>query len=187
MIGMLEWLLSDSGLECRKNSISHFIFMMSPDAPANGWYRVNAQGVDMNRSYRVQGSDQADQAHEAFICQRDLEDIMDSKNPVTDLWCMHTWQGAVEPLIIPGPEIGNLVGPWTDLKDIIIKNDTALLIEPLKRNKLNRDTLNRWNHGPHAQFGITTVLCEGAGNIYTKEENIKSGEILIKSIAEYYR
>ena len=154
MAGMLDWLLSDTGKEYLKKSINHFIFMMSPDAPTNGWYRVNAQGVDMNRSYRMQGSDKSEQAHEAYLCQKDLEDLMSSDSPVTDLWCMHTWQGAVETLITPGPEIGTKIGPWTELRDLIIKNDALLLIEPLKTNDFNPETGSRWNHGPHGQFGI---------------------------------
>lgn len=44
-----------------------------------------------------------------------------------------------------------------------------------------------WTEGPHEQFGITAILCEGAGAFYTKEKNLESGEVLIKSIAEYYQ
>jgi len=187
MVGMLEWLQSVEGKKYLKKSINHFIFMMSPDAPSKGWYRVNAEGVDMNRSYRAEGSSEKGQAHEAYICQKDLENIMASKNPVTDLWNMHTWQGAVEPLMIPGPEIGTRVGPWTELRDIIIKNDPLLLIEPLKTQALDPKTITYWTDGPHAQFGITAVLCEGAADYYTKTKNIESGKILMKSIAEYYK
>lgn len=35
--------------------------MMNPDGPANGWPRTNAEGVDMNRTYRVSGADVTDQ------------------------------------------------------------------------------------------------------------------------------
>ncbi len=187
MIAMMEWLLSDEGNAYLDKSINHFVFMMSPDAPANGWYRVNAEGVDMNRSYRLEGSNKDEQAHEAFIFQKDFEEIMQSPNPVTDIWAMHTWQGVVESIIIPGPEMGTELGPWTDLREIIIKNDTELLAEPLRKQDYNKDIATHWNHGPYGQFGITSILCEGGGSFYTKAENKKSGVLLIKSIAEYYK
>lgn len=38
----------------------------------------------------------------------------------------------------------------------------------------------------YKQFGITSVLCEGGGSLYTKEANISSGEIIIESTAAYY-
>ena len=186
MVGMINWLLSDEGADCRRRSICHFVLMMSPDGPSHGWYRVNAQGVDMNRSYRVEGADKNEQAHEAYLWQTDLEQIMASDAPVTDIWAMHTWGGMVEPICYPGPEMGTLVGPWTELRDIIERNDPKDLIEPLKaRDKASRNTM--WTSGPRAQFGITAFLCEGAGAIYTKEENMESGAILMKSLAEYYR
>jgi len=86
MIGKMNWLLSEEGKSLRERSICHFVLMMSPDAPHNGWYRVNAQGVDMNRSYSPGGSDSINQAHEAYIFQSDLEEIMASESPVTTLW-----------------------------------------------------------------------------------------------------
>jgi hypothetical protein len=188
MVGMLKWLLSKKGKHYLDNSINHFVFMMSPDGPANGWYRTNAQGIDGNRSYIHTGADKEKQAHEAYICQKDLEDLMKSDKPATDIWNMHTWQGAVEPIMIKGPEFGNEVGEWTELRDIIKKNDETLLIEPLRVNeKQEGGNKKYWTYGPHAQFGITAVLCEGAGNLYTKEENINSGKVLMKSIAEFYK
>ena len=183
--GMIDWLLSDEGADCRKRSVCHFIPIMSPDAPSHGWYRVNAQGVDGNRSYFGGGADKEKQAHEAYICQKDLEMLMASNTPVTNVWSMHTWQGIVEPLIMPGPEVGNKIGPWTEFDEIITKNDPYNLIKPLKADK--DEDPRYWNTGPHMQFGITTFLCEGAGTIYTKEANVHSGEILMKSLAEYYR
>lgn len=187
MVGLMEWLLEEKNRAVLNNSICHFVFMMSPDGPSNGWYRTNAQGVDGNRSYFYKGADKEKQAHEAYICQKDLEGLMKSKNPVTDLWSMHTWQGAVEPILIKGPEIGKEVGEWEKFREILIKNDAELLIEPLRvNNEPENGNKAYWTYGPHAQFGITTVLCEGAGNFYTKEKNMESGKILIKSIFEYY-
>ena len=187
IIAMMEWLLSDKGSDMRTRSICHFVIMMSPDAPHNGWYRVNAQGVDMNRSYFAEGSDKEKQAHESYIFQRDLEMIMQSEAPVTTLWGMHTWGGPVEPLLYPGSEIGTLVGPWTEWRDILQQLAPATLIKPLAVREASGYGGLTWEAGPHLQFGITAILCEGAGALYTKEENKKSGELLMESIAKYYK
>ena len=45
----------------------------------------------------------------------------------------------------------------------------------------------RWTDGPHMQFGISSVLCEGASHAKTKELNQASGVVIAKSLAEYYR
>lgn len=185
MVGMAEWLLSDEGAAARRRSISHFILFMSPDAPSHGWYRVNGQGVDMNRSYRAEAADAQEQAHEAYLCQKDLEALMASDAPVTDLWGMHTWSGIVEPLLTPGPEMGRQVGEWTELRDIIARHDTHNLIKPLDVRESSDNTVY-WTAGPHQQFGISVVLCEGAGAIYTQEDNVETGAVLMKGIAEYY-
>ena len=185
LAGMIDWLLSDAGADCRQRSVCHFVPMTSPDGPSNGWYRVNAQGVDMNRSYFVQGADGKEQAHEAYVVQKDLESLMASNCPVTDAWCMHTWSGPVEPILLPGPEIGTAVGPWEDLKEILIKHDPKQLVEPLKA-KTKPGNGNHWNCGPHIQFGITTVLCEGAGEWTSKQQSLDAGVVLMRSIAEYY-
>jgi hypothetical protein len=95
LAGLVDWLLSDAGADVRQRQIVHVVLMMSPDAPANGWYRVNQQGVDMNRSYKPKGADAATQAHEAYLWQRDLEQLMASDAPVTTIWAIHTWSGFV--------------------------------------------------------------------------------------------
>ena len=185
MVGMIDWLLSKAGADCRRRSICHFILLMSPDAPHGGWYRVNAQGVDMNRSYRAKGADEGKQAHEAYIAQKDLEALMASDAPVTTCWSMHTWAGNVDPLITPGPEFGALVGTWEGLRDAIERNDPKDLARAM-RMRPNNGATTHWTDGPNRQFGITTVLCEGAGGIYTKEENVESGRVLMRGIAEFY-
>ncbi len=186
MIGKIEWLLGNRGSDMRKRSICHFVIMMSPDAPQKGWYRVNAQGVDMNRSYFPDGSDKEKQAHEPYIFQRDLEMIMESESPVTTLWGHHTWGGIVEPLLYLVED--DRTGPWTEWRDILQDLDHNNLIKPLAvREGIPGYGAISWEYGPHVQFGITTVLCEGAGAIYTKEENKKSGELLIRSLAKYYK
>jgi hypothetical protein len=186
MVGMVDWLLSDEGADCRRRSICHFVLMTSPDGPTHGWYRVNAQGVDMNRSYRVEGSDREQQAHEAYLVQSDLEKLMASDAPVTDVWSMHTWGGIVEPILLPGPEMGDRLAPWTALRDAIERHDVADLVKPLKAaRRKNQPTY--WDCGPHTQFGVTAVLCEGAGVLDSKQKNLDSGGVLMRGIADYYQ
>jgi hypothetical protein len=185
MVGMIDWLLSDEAADARRRTICHFVPMMSPDAPAHGWYRVNAEGVDMNRSYRAEGADPNEQTHEAYLWQRDLERLMRFPAPVTSVWSLHTWQGIVEPILQPGPEIGRDVAQWEHLKELIQRYDTRGLIKLLKTRPSSPDTY--WTGGPHKQFGVTAVLCEGGGSLTTKEENVYTGEALMRSIVAYYR
>ena len=184
MAGMVDWLLSDDGDDCRRRSVCHFILMSSPDGPSRGWYRVNAQGVDMNRSYFADGANQGQQAHEAFIVQRDLERLMASETPVTDVWSMHTWSDEVEPIMLCGPEMGSRLPPWERLREILLANDPKGLVEPLKTRQKAANPTN-WSDGPHVQFGITTVLCEGSGNWTSKQDCLDAGVVLMKSLAEY--
>jgi hypothetical protein len=187
MKGMADWILSDEGDEFRQRNVAHFIFFMSPDAPTHGWYRVNEEGVDMNRSYRAEGSDPDEQTHEAYLFQRDLEELMASETPITTIWAMHTWQGIVEPLLRVGPEMGTTLGPWEDFAGIMASNDPDTLIKPLavRDGEPSYGSVS-WSDGPHRQFGISAVLCEGGSTFYTSEKNMESGEILIRSIDEYY-
>ncbi len=186
IVGLMEWLLSDEGAGCRDRMIFHVIPFMSPDAPSNGWYRVNQQGIDMNRSYFEGGADKAKQAHEAYIVQSDLERLMASEAPVTTIWSMHTWGGNVEPLVRPGPEFGTTVGTVEDFEAILHGLDPTGLVIPLKARS-NEPNGTYWSGGPHKQFGISGFLCEGAGALYTKEENVESGRILARGLAAFYQ
>ncbi|MCC5905346.1 MAG: hypothetical protein JJU13_04020 [Balneolaceae bacterium] len=187
MVGMADWILSDEGDEFRQRNVAHFIFFMSPDAPTHGWYRVNEEGIDMNRSYSPEGSDPDEQTHEAYEFQTDLEELMVSETPITTIWAMHTWQGIVEPLLRVGPEMGTTLGPWEDFAEIMASNDPDELIKPLAvRDSPPGFGPVSWSDGPHHQFGITAILCEGGSTFYTSEKNMESGEILIRSIDEYY-
>src|SRR5690625_3400095 len=187
MAGMVDWILSDEGARFREQNIAHFVFYMSPDAPSRGWYRTNQEGVDMNRSYRAEGADKDEQTHEAYFWQQDLERLMASESPVTAIWAMHTWQGIVEPLLRTGPAMGSALGPWTDVRASLIRKHPANLVQPLvvRDGEAGYGSVS-WTDGPHAQFGITAILCEGGGSFDTIETNRESGVILIKSIDEYY-
>lgn len=188
LVGLVEWLLSDAAADVRARQIVHVVLMMSPDAPSHGWYRVNAQGVDMNRSYRPTGADQAAQAHEAYIWQRDLETLMASEAPVTTVWAIHTWPGIVEPRITPGPEFGaDGLGSWEDLRETMLRTDRLGLIEPLTRTAGPQYGNTSWTDGPHAQFGVTTVLCEGGAVLQTRQLNEASGAAIIEALGSFYR
>lgn len=185
IVGLVEWLLSDAGKDTRERMIFHVVPFLSPDAPSQGWYRVNAQGIDMNRSYFAEGANPEKQAHEAYLVQKDLEALMASDAPVTSVWSMHTWGGMVEPLVRPGPEFGTAVGSVAAFEAILDRLDPAGLIIPLQpRDKDANPTY--WSGGPHVQFGISGFLCEGAGAIYTKEENKETGRIIAQSLSEFY-
>ncbi|HUT90909.1 MAG TPA: M14 family zinc carboxypeptidase [Thermoguttaceae bacterium] len=186
IVGMIDWLLSDDGDDFRRRSVCHFVPMTSPDGPSSGWYRVNAQGVDMNRSYFSSGADEEDQAHEVYVVQRDLERLMASDSPVTSLWSMHTWSGPVEPILVPGPEVGSTIGPWEEFREVLLKNDPRRLVEPLKTRDKPKGAKTTWNEGPHVQFGISNVLCEGSGGWTSKEDCLEAGAVLMRSISEYY-
>ena len=187
MVGMIEWLLSDAGAEFRRRSINQFVLIMSPDAPSHGWYRTNQEGLDMNRTYRAAGSSQEEQTHEAFLVQRNLEALFAGETPPTTVWAMHTWSGNVDPLITSGPEIAAL-GGWEKLRDAIDGHDTdGDLVRPMHLCPANEAVADRWSYGPHAQFGVTGVLCEGASTIHTKEGNKRSGVVLIKGVADFYQ
>jgi hypothetical protein len=87
---------------------------------------------------------------------------------------------------LPGPEIGSALGPWEDFKAILLKHDPQGLVEPLKVARKPGNG-NHWNNGPHIQFGVTNVLCEGSGGWTSKQKSLDAGAILMESIDEYYR
>jgi Zinc carboxypeptidase len=188
LVGLVDWLLSDEAADFRRRNIVHVILMMSPDAPSHGWYRVNAAGIDMNRSFRPEGADPDEQTHEPYLWQRDLEALMASDAPVTTIWAIHTWPGIVEPVLTPGPEIGSALPDWTRWRDAMLTQDPLGLIEPLRLDEQGEERYGpvSWTAGPHKQFGITAILCEGGAVLQTKELNESSGVAIIRSIADYY-
>jgi len=189
IVGMIEWLLSDDpkARDYRKRGITHFVLTMCPDGVANGYYRVNTKGVDMNRSYFVTGSDPVKQTKEAYLCQKDLELLMASEEPVSCLWTMHTDVNQVSVLITTGTEMGAVSGPWTELKEAIIKNDSNHLISDPQLETASR-TGTFWDNSPAGQFpSMSTVLVEGGGGLTTISLNKESGVVLMKAIVDYYK
>ena len=204
MAGMIDWLLSDAGADARKRSICHFVLMQSPDGPANGWLRINAQGIDMNRAYARGGAVEG-QGHEPYLWQKDLEGLMSAEPLVDTIWSMHVWPGAADPYMLPGPtKLDEFLGPPARFAEILEGHDPGhKLVKKLKIDKalVRRADVSKWvppdkplarwgdswSSGPWGQFGVTSFLCEGGGDLYTKEENLHSGIVLIKSITEYWR
>lgn len=111
---------------------------------------------------------------------------MDSELPVNTLWGHHTWGGPVEPLLYFAED--ERTGPWTTWRDILLDLAPDTLIKPLatREGEPGYGDIS-WEYGPHAQFGITAILCEGGGSVYTKEENKLSGRLLIESLAQFYK
>ncbi|PHS04974.1 MAG: hypothetical protein COA78_15870 [Blastopirellula sp.] len=184
MIGMLDWALSEEAADFRKRSICHFVIMMSPDSPSHGWMRGNAEGIDMNRSYLWAGSDRKLQTTEPYFFQKDFEALMASESPVTDIWSCHTWGGKVDILTNLGPEIGKQVGTFEKFDWILDRTDPDQLVNPILGKEGGAET--KWSTGPHKQFGITAFLCEGSAEIRTKKENKQSGQVIIKSLSNFY-
>ena len=209
---MIEWLLSDEGAQARKETIWHFVPIMSPDGVACGWHRTNAQGVDMNRSYYFGGAAK-EQGHEPYIFQKDMEALMASECPLTTVWSMHVGGGS-------GARAGSdeyldkTIGPLDKLAQLLRKGDPEYkymersLTDPNRGGSIKRPAGDKrpkdfkwdpskstgkgpqrgdtWSGGPWTQFRITAVLVE-CGASSTKKESMTTGEIIIKALSEYYK
>ena len=189
--GMIDWLLSDDpeAADARERHIWHFVLAMNPDGFNRGFTRMNMENIDMNRTYRVDGADRDEQAHEGYVFQRDIEALMDSDTPLTTFWDMHVWPGKVDPLLHPGPEFGDAgdrLGEWRDFRDLMDEYDEENLIQPLQRRRYEGNT-TLWERGVHHHFGITSALVEGSGHVDTQEENLRSGRTMARAISAFWR
>ena len=186
--GMVKWFLSDEAMTARARTIAHFTLLMNPDGVANGWCRVNAQGIDMNRSFRVEGAHSELQPHEAFIFQRDLETILYSDCPVTTSWSMHSSRSpCLSPMLVGrGPELRGILGPDELFASLLKKHDTNNLINPYHEHHRAPTPECFWDGGPHHAWGITTFLVEGGGSKLDNHQSIEAGRILMKALTEYY-
>ena len=185
--GMIDWLLSEEGADCRRRHICHFVVTMNVDGPTAGYARVNAQGIDLNRSYHPDGANPKTQAHESYVVQKDMEALAEAGPPFTTTWSMHTWAGdQIEMLLRPGAEMGGLFGPPEAFWKVVKKNDPR---DSFKSQTVldSKPNPSHWCSGTHLQFGASAFCCEGAGDIMTKEENLYTGEVLMKSLDQYYR
>ena len=187
MIGMIDWLLSDAGADFRKRSVWHFVLEMNPDAPSNGWYRVNAQGVDLNRAYLVTGPDPARQPHESYVLQKDFEALMASETPITACWSMHTWPGEAQPFMHPGPEVGTRDRAVDGAARPAGAAGRASTDQAAGHGATSgRGRPTRWHRGPYEQYGITNFLCEGSDFWTDKNLSLEVGRIFMQAMAEYY-
>lgn len=188
LAGMVDYYLSDEAREFRTRSILYAVPMMAPDGAAHGWHRVNSAGVDMNRAYRAEGANEQEQSQEAYVNQKDFEALMASDARITALFSLHTWPGAVEPVLKgAGPEMGTTIPSWTVLRDTLARSAPSSMMKPLAFRETADDAgANNWSGTPHARYGISLFLVEGGGALYTKGENIESGRALMRAIADYY-
>lgn len=183
MVGMIDALLADTPVARRLRQTARIecIPLLCPDGPANGWRRVNADGIDMNRCHRMEGPDASLQTREAYLFQQRLE----SRPPHT-LWCMHTWPGLTHPILDgEGPEFNTRVGSVADLTACFAAHGEDL-IKPLQvRGEPGGATT--WNGGPRRRLGITTFLIEGGGEPATLQPHLEAGRRLLNILDEFWK
>ncbi|MCC5847399.1 MAG: hypothetical protein JJU29_04820 [Verrucomicrobia bacterium] len=180
--GMVDDVLSDNPLaaQLRRNAEILFIPLLCPDGPANGWRRVNADGVDMNRCFRMEGPDPRAQIHEAFLLQHRLE----TEKPHT-LWNMHTWPGLTEPVLDnAGPELGHATGTVEELIALFARIGESHLKPLRKREKPGASTT--WNGGAGQRLGMTSFLIEGGGEPAQPHPHLEAGKRLAQILAMFW-
>lgn len=187
MIGMIDWLLSDEGVDSRQRHVWHFVVQMNVDGPSAGYGRVNSQGLDMNRAYSHKGSNSQTQAYEAFLVQRDLEDLVSSDTSITTTCEMHTWDGPkLDPMMRPGKDMAIRGKEWTGIQESLKKFDTKNQFNPMV--KLNENELfpNQWCSGTFMQFGVTAICFEGGGDIYHLSDTLHTGKVIAQAYSDFY-
>jgi hypothetical protein len=182
MAGVVEWLLSEEAARFRQNNLCHLVILSNPDGPANGWGRVNADGIDQNRTFLVGGPDPVEQPVEQHVCQMDVEAIMNSDRPLTSFWSFHTWHGPAEIMVRPGSTIPD----WQALRDHLLDLDAEGLYEPMHDFRPKFQVGTMWNEGVRDRFGITTFLAEGGSVHYTRDQCLRAGVLLIRALARYF-
>lgn len=187
MIGMIKYLLSDEGLDSRQRHVWHFVVQMNVDGAAAGYGRVNSQGLDMNRAYSHKGSNSQTQAFEAFLVQRDLEDLVSSDISITTTCEMHTWDGPkVDPMMRPGKDMAARGKEWTGIQESIEKFDTQKQFNPMVKLPENQLSPTHWCSGTFMQFGVTAICFEGGGDIYHLEETLNTGKVIAQAYSDFY-
>lgn len=186
LVAMVDWLLSAEGAAARQQLLVHFVPVMSPDALGQGWYRVNAQGHDMNRTYRFVDS-AGRRCHEASIIEKDLL-ALHKAQPLTAVFSIHTWPGLVDmskPTAAAAEEAQ--FGPLDSLQKHISVLDAGRLFKPLYYDRKREGYESRtWAAGPGQHLGISSYLVEGGGDIYYKDQNLATGRVLMEALARYY-
>lgn len=179
MIGMVEWLLGEEAKSFRRDHECHFVVMMNPDAPSNGWLTTNAEGIDMQWFHRKEADNE--QAHESRLCQQHLERLMKEGRFMTS-WSMHAWAGPVEPMVLPA---GRMTTAWLSMREALLRHDRSGLCKPLIPAEVKAGHVyTSWGHGPWQTYGVTSFPCEGGGSLTTAAANMASGQCLIKALAD---
>lgn len=188
MVGMLRWLLQPAAASARREHIFEFHFLLSPDGPANGWRRVQADGVDMNRCFLPDGPDATAQPAEAFAFQTHMEKWIQAPARAKTLWCMHTWPGLVEPIFDGlGPEfMANTDEALRPFGDLLARLDTHGRIKrPVLRSEPGN--ASTWNSGAFRRYGITSVLVEGGGDLLPLQDHLAIGGDLGRAITTFWK
>ena len=182
MAGMVDWLLSEDARRFRREHLCHFVILSNPDGPANGYLRVDSEGVDQNRTFLADGPDAFQQPLGQYHCQKDVEAIMQSDLPLTTFWSLHTWQGPAEIMVRPGRTFPD----WQHLRDILVDLDEGGLFEPMHDFRPSFQNSSMWNEGMHERFGITTFLSEGGATHYTRDQCLQAGRLIGQALAVFY-
>jgi hypothetical protein len=69
-----------------------------------------------------------------------------------------------------GRSSGTALGPWEEFRRIMQENDPQGDSSSRWPRARSPAAGTHWNNGPHIQFGITTVLCEGLGDWTSKQQ-----------------
>ncbi|HWL08691.1 MAG TPA: M14 family zinc carboxypeptidase [Planctomicrobium sp.] len=187
MIGMIDWLLSNEALDSRQRHVWHFVVQMNVDGASAGYGRVNSQGIDMNRSYSSKGSDSQSQAYEAFLVQRDLEDLVSSDTSITTTCEMHTWDGEkLDPMMRPGKDMQERSRDWTGLRDSLKKFDKQGQFNSMAKLPESPLYPTQWCSGTFAQFEVTAICFEGGGNIYHLKDTLLTGKVIAQAYCDFY-
>ena len=182
MAGLIDWLLLADAEPFRREHLCHLVVLSNPDGPAHGYLRVNADGVDQNRTFRADGPASSEQPVEQRLCQQDVEAMMAGESSLTTFWSFHTWQGPAEVMVRPGSTLPD----WQRLRDILLDLDDHGLFEPMHDFRPSFQNGSMWNEGMHDRFGITTFLSEGGATHFTKDQCLRAGRLLGQALSAYY-
>ena len=178
IMGMIDWLLADTpaAAHARRHTEWHFLPLLCPDGPANGWRRVNADGIDMNRCFHMDGANPDTQTPEAYLLQHLLETA-----PPHVLWCMHTWPGPTEP-IIDGTHPAFDAQRFAQTLARLAPPDT---MKPV-RFRPEPGMTTGWNGGPRVKYQIGTLLVEGGGDPADLDAHLHAGRLLMQAAAPQF-
>jgi hypothetical protein len=186
MRGMIDYLLSDSGQDLRKHTVFAFVMYMVPEASTNGWYRTTPEGRDMNRTYNQAGVSK--QEFDSYTHPEEWQYWLDKQiedHQFQSIWSIHTWPGKVDISVETQNEKDTLtLGSWKVIAKHLTVVDKKRLIKPMYVAKPETTT---WASGPGIRNQMSSYLCEGGGGLYTKEDNLESGQTLMKALGLYYK